>query len=227
MFRDDTGELFSRQAEMVNARIHDVSVAIVGIGGIGSNAFRSLVRTGVTNFTLYDGDEVEAGNVLPGAFGIADVGEPKTEAMKARMEEEIGGELAVEIRGWFDPDEDHEYHDVWIVGTDNMESRRHVWSVVRRDSLFDLYVDARMGGAGYEIHTVRADDYDQRQSFQRNHLDRVNDQDLPCGLKSTSFVTGMIASIVARRVRALANDSIRDEPAIVIFDADDGVYATA
>jgi molybdopterin-synthase adenylyltransferase len=59
-------------------RIAATTVAIVGLGGLGSHVAQQLAYLGVTRFALFDGDAVEASNLnrLIGA-GEVDVGSPK------------------------------------------------------------------------------------------------------------------------------------------------------
>lgn len=65
------------QPELVQSRIH-----IVGCGSVGSTVAENLVRCGLTNFTLYDFDKVEARNLVNQMFTLKHVGMNKTEALK-------------------------------------------------------------------------------------------------------------------------------------------------
>ena len=215
--------LLSRQAELVPARVTSISIAIVGMGGIGSNVFDIATRMGVTEFTLYDGDNVEAANVWPGAFAMEDVGQPKAEVMVRRMETTLGANLHANIRGWFDVDDAHQPHDIWVVGTDTMRSRRDVWEVVSNLRLFGLYIDSRMGGGGFEIYTITADDRDAARQYEQHHLANVADQDLPCGQKATAPITKEIASQVVGRVRAYLTGTLEHVPGTLMIDWDTGV----
>jgi hypothetical protein len=67
------------------ARIASSTVAIVGLGGLGSHVAQQLAYLGVERFVLVDGDAVEASNLnrLIGAHPV-DVGAPKAQ-VAARM----------------------------------------------------------------------------------------------------------------------------------------------
>lgn len=61
----------------VKERIH-----IIGCGSVGSTIAENLARLGLTKFTLYDFDKVEARNLANQMFVASDVGTPKVEAVK-------------------------------------------------------------------------------------------------------------------------------------------------
>lgn len=79
------------QPEKVQARIH-----IVGCGSVGSTIAENLVRVGLTNFTLYDFDTVEAHNIGNQMFWHSQIGKPKTEAL-AQILLEINPEIDLKL----------------------------------------------------------------------------------------------------------------------------------
>ena len=73
-------------------------VAVFGVGGVGSWAVESLVRSGIEHLTLVDFDTVAASNInrqLPAT--TLTVGQPKAEVLRQRMLE-INPEACIEIR---------------------------------------------------------------------------------------------------------------------------------
>lgn len=73
-------------------------VILFGVGGVGSYAAESLIRTGLIHLTIVDGDVVQASNLnrqLPATR--ATMGMPKVEAMKARLLE-INPDAEIEAR---------------------------------------------------------------------------------------------------------------------------------
>lgn len=65
----------------VRARLRASHVAIVGCGGLGSNAAVMLVRSGIGELTLIDHDAVEPGNLNRQMFFPDQIGELKTTAL--------------------------------------------------------------------------------------------------------------------------------------------------
>ncbi len=61
-------------------------VAVFGIGGVGGYVCEALVRSGVGNFILFDGDTVARSNINRQIIALeSTVGRYKTEVMKERM----------------------------------------------------------------------------------------------------------------------------------------------
>lgn len=65
----------------IRARLATSHVAIVGCGGLGSNAAMMLVRAGVRELTLVDYDVVDRSNLNRQMFFPDQIGEAKTEAL--------------------------------------------------------------------------------------------------------------------------------------------------
>ncbi|MDR0846769.1 MAG: sulfur carrier protein ThiS adenylyltransferase ThiF [Lactobacillales bacterium] len=78
--------MMSRHTPGVHAKISKSSVAIFGIGGLGSNIAIALARVGVGTIRLIDFDVVEPSNLNRQQYKITDIGKFKTDALA----EEIG-----------------------------------------------------------------------------------------------------------------------------------------
>ena len=67
------------------ARLAESHVALVGCGGLGSNAAHMLARSGVGKLTLIDFDTVEADNMNRQLYFPDQIGLPKTEALASTL----------------------------------------------------------------------------------------------------------------------------------------------
>lgn len=74
--------LQARMGADAQRRLAEASVAIAGLGGLGSNIAIALARTGVGRLHLIDFDVVDLTNLNRQQYGIADLGRPKTEALR-------------------------------------------------------------------------------------------------------------------------------------------------
>lgn len=86
------------QPEKDNARVH-----IIGCGSVGSTVAENLVRSGVTNLTLWDFDHVEAHNIANQMFRHKDIGKLKVEALLDILEEinpGISEHVELKPKGW-------------------------------------------------------------------------------------------------------------------------------
>ena len=82
----------------VKGRVH-----IVGCGSVGSTIAENLARCGVTKFTLYDFDIVEAHNIVNQMFTANQVGRPKTEALRdiiVSINPDAADDIKIVPEGW-------------------------------------------------------------------------------------------------------------------------------
>ncbi len=78
--------LLDEVGELGQQRLRDASVAIVGVGGLGSPVALYLAAAGVGRIALYDDQRVELSNLNRQLlYGEADVGRPKVEAAADRL----------------------------------------------------------------------------------------------------------------------------------------------
>lgn len=80
----------------ISQRIRDFSVAIVGIGGVGSVAAEMLTRCGIGKLLLFDYDKVELANMNRLFYRPEQAGLPKTQAAKDTLEQ-INPDVEFEI----------------------------------------------------------------------------------------------------------------------------------
>ena len=67
-------------------KLKNANVAVVGIGGVGGHTAEALVRAGVGNITVVDGDVVQESNINRQIFALkTNVGALKVEAAKERL----------------------------------------------------------------------------------------------------------------------------------------------
>lgn len=69
------------------AKINQAKVAVLGLGGLGSNICMALAKLGVGNMLIVDFDKVDITNIFRQNYRLSDIGEYKTSAMLKQMKE--------------------------------------------------------------------------------------------------------------------------------------------
>lgn len=87
----------ARHTPLVYEKVCNASVAIAGLGGLGSNVAISLARTGVGKLLLVDYDIVEPSNLNRQSYYIRHLGMYKTEALYEQIKE-INPFITVDIK---------------------------------------------------------------------------------------------------------------------------------
>jgi len=86
------GERFARQIGLIGSeaqrKLSESTVAVVGIGGLGSHIALQLAMLGVGSLVLVDGDRVEESDLNRQIlYGYNDIGRPKVKAAAERLRE--------------------------------------------------------------------------------------------------------------------------------------------
>ena len=81
---------FSKEVQLIGEeafkKLNDSHVAVFGLGGVGSYLVESLVRSGVSSVSIFDGDEYSESNLNRQLFATTlTVGTKKVEAAKERL----------------------------------------------------------------------------------------------------------------------------------------------
>ena len=79
--------LKQRHGKLLQEKISSASVAVCGLGGLGSNVAIALARAGVGSLILADYDTVDISNLHRQQYRISQLGQYKTDAMQQILEE--------------------------------------------------------------------------------------------------------------------------------------------
>ncbi len=79
--------LVKRHGVQLQKKIARTTVAVCGLGGLGSNIAIALARAGIGRLLLLDFDMVDVSNLHRQQYKAAQVGQPKAEALAANLRE--------------------------------------------------------------------------------------------------------------------------------------------
>lgn len=77
-------QLLARSNGLIES-LTDRTVAVAGLGSVGSYLAEILARAGVGRLTVIDPEEVEAANLSRTTYEIGDIGQPKVDALARRL----------------------------------------------------------------------------------------------------------------------------------------------
>ena len=80
-----TQALELRHTKALQDKLSQASVAVCGLGGLGSHVAFALARSGVGRLHLIDFDRVELTNLNRQQYGVSQLGMPKPEALKKEI----------------------------------------------------------------------------------------------------------------------------------------------
>lgn len=198
--RADT--LFTRQRDVVpRERARELSVTIVGAGATGSWTALQLVKLGVEQITLIDGDRVELHNIGPQFHSSWDEGVYKAEALQEVLQRRENVEITA-ITSMLEADTAPRFGEVVFSCVDKMAVRRTIWDLAKKSRATKLVIDPRMAAEFCLIETGHPP-ADRR--YEESIYPDGEAYEAPCGARSTAFAAGACAclgaSIVARYLR--------------------------
>ena len=79
--------LENRQGKEILEKFQNATVAICGLGGLGSNIAISLARAGIGKLILIDFDKVDVSNLHRQQYKMNQIGMFKTEALISNLKE--------------------------------------------------------------------------------------------------------------------------------------------
>ena len=145
-----THALNERHGIELQKRISSATVAVCGLGGLGSNIAVSLARAGIGKLILIDFDKVDITNLHRQQYKISQIGVNKTKAMQNNLKE-INPYIEIEIHNVY-LDENNAKDilsdaDIICEAFDNAESKANIVNFVLSE-MPGKYMVAASGMAG-------------------------------------------------------------------------------
>lgn len=184
-------------------KIRKSTIALGGLGGIGSWTNLLLSRLKPEYIYLYDPDTFEQAN-MSGQF----CGSNNMCAYKVNVAHEYAKQFSsyyscVAYREYFT--EHHLGRNIMMCGFDNMAARRifynawkkHVYEIPESDRKYCLYIDGRLNCEEFQILCIRGTDTYRMKEYEEKWLfsDEEADETV-CSYKQTSHIATMIASMM-------------------------------
>lgn len=142
--------LIARHTPNIHNKLEQGKVAILGLGGLGSNIAISLARIGVGKLVLADFDVVEPSNLNRQQYFIDDIGKNKTDALKENIKR-INPFINIKTHNIFITKDNMKYFDdvdIIIEAFDNPKYKAQICNYVLLN-MKDKYLIASSGMAGY------------------------------------------------------------------------------
>lgn len=142
--------LIKRQGEEMQKKFAGASIAICGLGGLGSNIAVSLARAGIGKLLLVDFDSVDIANLHRQQYKANQIGKYKTEALLENLKE-IAPYIDIEIHTAYVTEENAAHllqgADIICEAFDNAECKAMLTNIVL-ETMPDKYFVAASGMAG-------------------------------------------------------------------------------
>lgn len=117
-------------------------VHVIGCGATGSFLADMLVRSGVSNMTIWDFDVIESHNVVNQLYDNTEIGLPKTKALKERLLK-LNDTAKITTKGKCTPAD--RLSGYVFLAIDNIDARRMITKVATKNKSIKAVFDIRLG----------------------------------------------------------------------------------
>lgn len=189
----NTDPRYLRHQKHLPEKVRALGLNFIGAGSVGSHMIMMFARMGFENIKVYDPDTVEDQNLGNQDYPNDAVGKLKVDALK----EELKRRTAVTLQGVPEkfPCMDMPIPGVIISSVDTMQSRRDIWTKIKKNPNTELYIDTRMGLIQGNVYWINPHNRKVCEWYENQHLvgDGVED---PCEARTVAYTVYGIACMV-------------------------------
>lgn len=196
---------YMRQSALFNPADHaDLSVTVVGAGGIGATTALALAKLGVPKIKVYDFDRVDPHNQPNQMYGMTDLGKVKVKALADIVERIADKSIKVVKRKVY---ETTPLSGIVIGAVDSMDARRAIWhAVMRSGPKVPLYIDGRLGEQVIRVLTVRTGVKRDVKRYEATIVPNHAVAPLRCTAAGIIDVSFSVAALITRALRLAVVD---------------------
>ena len=175
------------------------AVTVIGCGAVGSFTVLTLAKMGITDITVYDGDNVEEHNLPVSWYRPDHVGMNKTDALWDVLVDFTGVELKANAYHY----ERETLRGIVICCVDSMDTRLELWREVKKFEP-ELYIDTRMGAEVGKVHVVHPSLPNSCRKYEEDLYPSSEAFHAPCTAKATIYCAAGLAAYVGATVAGYA-----------------------
>lgn len=202
----NVNKVFKRQLDIVKPSDLELPILVIGAGGIGSWTTLALSKMGCSNLTVVDYDTVENHNIPSQFYKESQVGKNKVDALADNIKEFTGVNIKCDtfkFEEFWSRKNEMEPKDFKIIisAVDSLETRKSIWKLLKNDTTWELYLDARMGGELLRLLVVAANFPTTIEKYEKVLNTRTKASEEVCTAKSIVYNTFMCGGLIAHVVK--------------------------
>ncbi|MHA2171707.1 MAG: ThiF family adenylyltransferase [Candidatus Kariarchaeaceae archaeon] len=188
---------------LINSKILEASISIVGAGHLGSWVAHGLSLIGATEFYLYDDDIVETRNLSGTPYLQDSIGKRKVEELTKLMEQSsVGRRFIYPVKRKVKKTSDFvQETEFYIVTTDSLKSRHSIFKAIQKTNSPGFLIDMRSRAKISEVYAIPLDDEIASYWYEVNLKSRKKDPTPPIHCNEANIVqNSMLAASVAIQI---------------------------
>lgn len=194
----------NRQLDIINPKLLNFPIRIIGAGGIGSWTTLALAKMGCSNITVQDFDTVDITNTGSQIYSEEDINNPKVNSLGVEINHMTEVDINQDERKWEPGQKIKE--PVVILALDSLETRKAIWQELKNNPKTQLVIDGRMAGDFLRIFYVPLNgDY---AKYEQYFVEHANIDPTPCTGKAVVYNVFMVASIITNLIKKYAKKEL-------------------
>lgn len=202
---------FWRQEGIIPSEVlKNATVTLIGAGGIGSPTAFNLVKMGIGELIIYDGDMIEPHNFPNQLYPIESLGEFKVNAMKENLMRYTDSTKIVAINEHYSG---QPLKGIVVSAVDDMDTRSMIFSHIKKQKP-DYYIEGRMGAELMRIYAVNP--HEDTTWYNSMLYSNSEAMDLVCTAQAIIYNVFVIGGLMTSQVKkVLMKEEVVKE---IIFD---------
>lgn len=189
----------SRQSGLIDYKIFEHPITVVGAGGIGSFTTLALAKIGFKSIRVFDDDRIEEHNLGNQFYRIRDLEKPKVIALQEIVKDFEGIDIIANVDK-YSSSITHRPDEIVISAVDSMSARKMIYENLK---FVKGFIDGRMGGNQLEVYTVDMFNSDSKIAYERTLWSDKETSSIPCTQKAVMYNVLTIASWIVNQARLL------------------------
>lgn len=178
----------SRHKELFNPHEFNEPIHVLGCGATGSWVALQLAKLGVSDITVWDFDAVEEHNVPNQAFGIAQIGKSKVDALHDLIYAQVG----VHIKTRNERVTDQRLEGIVFLMVDSMSAREEIWNkCIKFKPAVKHLIEPRMGMSVGRVYNVNPMKLNEIRAYEDTYYGDDVAEVSSCGTSLTVITSAM------------------------------------
>lgn len=195
---------YIRQRGLVDSKIFETPICLIGAGGIGSITGITLAKMGFKDISIWDGDRVELHNLANTFYQRTAINFTKSVALHFAMYSH-NKEVKINMNSFWTK---QKLAGLVISTVDRMSVRKEIFKHVLKNNKVTGFIDARMARQNAEIYTIDPINKDDVQFYNSKLWDSEEIEFVPCTEKAIIYNTVWCGSMICNQARLLLQKMI-------------------
>ncbi len=188
---------FLRQIDILDPKVCNKTVYIIGAGATGSFVALSLAKMGLNDIRVFDSDTIEEHNFPNQLFPLKYLGCKKTDSLESIVKDFTGVKITNNPTNYIT----QPLKDIVISALDTMKGRKQIYKNSLKKGDVKLLIDPRTGPELFRILTINTKLETERKFYETTlYSDREADE-APCTGRSIIYGVLAVSAYVCRQVK--------------------------